>query len=93
LELENSGGKDSTLYDSIKQITITYSASVTFDSVSSSGFTFVKKEGSKNTFIGTPTSMELIKSGDVVLVDISATTSSSSVGSFKIESYYIEYNS
>ncbi len=93
LQLENTGGKDSTLYDSIKRITLSYNASVTFDTVESSGFTFVKKEGSKNTFIGTPTSMELIKSGDVVLVDISATTSSPSVGSFKIDSYYIEYNS
>lgn len=92
LRFENSGSYDSSLVDSLKQITITYESSQTIEEVTSSYFTFVKKEGSTNVFIGTPISTAIIMQDDFVLVDITGVTSGAKVGSFSVK-YYIEYNS
>jgi len=91
LNFDNSGGKESSFNASIKQFTLTYDTSVTITDVQSDYFTFVPKEGSKNVFIATPNSDEIIpKKGDVE-VGITATSSGDKVGSFKVV-YYIEYN-
>jgi hypothetical protein len=92
LRFENSGSYDSSLVDSLKQITITYESSQTIEEVTSSYFTFVKKEGSTNVFIGTPTSTAIILQDEFVLVDITGVTAGAKVGSFTIK-YFIEYNS
>jgi len=92
LRFENSGSNDSSLVDSLKQITITYESSQTIEEVTSSYFTFVKKEGSTNIFIGTPISTAVIMQDDFVLVDITGVTAGDKVGSFSVK-YYIEYNS
>jgi hypothetical protein len=92
LRFENSGSKDSSLVDSLKQITITYDSTRTIEAVTSTYFTFVKKEGSTNVFIGTPTSTDIIMQDDFVLVDITGVTAGGNVGSFTIK-YFIEYNS
>lgn len=90
IRFENSGSYDSSLVDSLTQITITYESTKTIEEVTSSYFTFVKKEGSTNVFIGTPTSTEIILQDDFVLVDITGVTAGSTVGSFSIK-YFIEY--
>lgn len=92
LQFENTGAHDSSLVDSIKQITITFESSKTIEEVTSSFFTFVKKEGTTNVFIGTPTSTAIIMQDDIVLVDITGVTSGDNVGKFTVK-YYVEYNS
>ena len=90
LKFRNTGTQESSLYDSIEKITISYTTSSTIEKVESSCFVFVKKEGAKNVFIGTPISMDKIKKGESILADISASTAGEDVASFKIK-YQVTY--
>lgn len=90
IKFENTGSNDASLYDSVDQMTIQFSTTATITEVTSSYFTFTPKEGSRNTFIATPISHDVIARGETIYVDIAA-VGDSNVGSFRIESYFIEY--
>ena len=90
LNFKNMSPSTVSLYNGLKQITLTFVTDIEITTVTCDSFTFTPKEGKKNVFIGVPTSKEEIEKGKTLTTTINGKSSGASVGKYTVK-FFLEY--